>query len=388
MSKGIKIFFSSIVFLALLGGSFIGIIFVELIEEGKFYTPLIAVTGVVLFVFFIVGIFKIGNRKSRKIAIISYVVLAFVALLGYESYDAYKESLQIANDTEVDLYQYQPFAEETKAVSLDETATLKLDDDFPILDGATALYPLYSAFVQATYPKKSYDIYGSEVMANKTNGAYQNLFEGVVDIIFVAGPSERQLQEAESRGLKLSMTPIGREAFVFFVNAKNPVKNLTVDQIQGIYSGEITNWSEVGGKNEKIRAFQRPDDSGSQTALENLMGDVPLMEPPKEDIVTGMGGIIERTSNYHNYKNAIGYTFRYFSNEMVQNGKIRHLEINGVFPEKETIRNGEYPIAAEFYAITAGTDNPNVERFLEWILSEQGQALVEKTGYVPVKEFK
>ena len=388
MSKGVKIFFSIIVFLALLGSSFIGIIFTSLIGEGKFYAPLIAVTGLMLFVFFVVVIFKIGSRKSLKIAIICYLILAVVAIGGYESYDAYKESLQIANDTEEDLYQYQPFAADTKAVSLGEPATLRLEDDLPILDGATALYPLYSAFVQATYPEKSYDIYGSEVMANKTNMAYQNLFDGVVDIIFVAGPSERQLQEAESRGLKLSMTPIGREAFVFFVNAKNPIKNLTVEQIQGINSGKITNWKEVGGNNEKIRAFQRPDDSGSQTALENLMEDVPLMVPPKEDIVTGMGGIIEQTANYHNYKNAIGYTFRFFSNEMVQNGKIRHLEINGVFPEKETIRNGEYPIAAEFYAITAGTDNPNVDRFIEWILSEQGQALIEKTGYVPVKEFK
>lgn len=387
MSKGVKIFFSIIIFLALLGSSFIGIIFTALIGGGKFYTALIAVSGVMLFVFFVVAIFNIGSRKSLKIAIISYLILAVVAISGYESYDAYKESLRIANDTEVDLYQYQPFAEDTKAVSLDEPATLKLEDDLPILDGATALYPLYSAFVQAIYPEKSYEIYGSEVMVNKTNEAYQNLFDGVVDVIFVAGPSERQLQEAERRGLKLTLTPIGREAFVFFVNAKNPVKNLTVEQIKGIYSGEITNWSEVGGKNEKIRPFQRPDDSGSQTALENLMGDVPLMVPPKEDIVTGMGGIIEQTANYYNYKNAIGYTFRFFSDDMVQNGKIRHLEINGVFPEKETIRNGKYPLTAEFYAITAGTDNPNVERFIEWILSEQGQALVEKTGYVPVNEF-
>lgn len=215
MNNGVKIFYSIIVFLALLGGSFIGIIFVELIGEGKFYTPLIAITGVILFVFFIVAIFKIRNRKSLKIAIMSYLILAIVAVSGYESYDAYKESLQIANDTEADLNQYQPFAEGTKAVSLDEPSTLKLEDDLPRLDGATALYPLYSAFVQATFPEKQYDLYNSEVMVNKTNIAYQNLFAGVLDIIFVAAPSDRQLQEAERRGLKLSLTPIGREAFVF-----------------------------------------------------------------------------------------------------------------------------------------------------------------------------
>lgn len=71
---------------------------------------------------------------------------------------------------------------------------------------------------------------------------------------------------------------------------------------------------------------------------------------------------------------------------MVKNGEIRHLEIEGVQPNKETIRQGLYPFASEFYAITAGSDNPNLDDLLEWILSEQGQALVEETGYVPIKE--
>lgn len=58
---------------------------------------------------------------------------------------------------------------------------------------------------------------------------------------------------------------------MFFVNARNPVDELSIDQIKRIYSGEITNWQEAGGEDEAIRAFQRPKDSGSQTALENLM---------------------------------------------------------------------------------------------------------------------
>ncbi|WP_279401693.1 substrate-binding domain-containing protein [Piscibacillus salipiscarius] len=65
----------------------------------------------------------------------------------------------------------------------------------------------------------------------------------------------------------LNMTPIGREAFVFFVHADNPVDSLKVEEIQGIYSGNITNWKEVGGEDVEIRAFQRPEGSGSQTML-------------------------------------------------------------------------------------------------------------------------
>lgn len=184
----------------------------------------------------------------------------------------------------------------------------------------------------------------------------------------------------------MELTPIGREAFVFFVNKKNPIDSLTIEQIRAIYSGKVTNWAEVGGERVDIRAFQRPQDSGSQTALQNLMGNVPLMEAPTEDVVSGMGGIISEVAEYKNYKNAIGYTFRYYSTEMVKNKEIKLLPIDGIVPSTENIRNGTYPIASEFYAVTAGTDNPNVQKLLDWILSPQGQALVEKAGYVSVKE--
>ena len=95
-----------------------------------------------------------------------------------------------------------------------------------------------------------------------------------------------------------------------------------LEQIKDIYSGKVKNWKEVGGADDSIRAFQRPADSGSQTALENLMGDTTIMEAPSEDIATGMGGIINEVSQYKNFKNAIGYTFRFYSTEMVGNEKI------------------------------------------------------------------
>jgi phosphate transport system substrate-binding protein len=210
--------------------------------------------------------------------------------------------------------------------------------------------------------------------------------EGQVDVIFVARPSKDQLAEAKSKGLELKLTPIGYEAFVFFVNSKNKVDGLSTKQIQDIYSGELTNWQDAGGKKEKIRAFQRPDNSGSQTMLQKIMEGKNLMTPPKEDVVAGMGGIIERTSSYRNYKNAIGYSFLFFATEMIHNNQINLLKIDGVYPDKNTIKSKEYPFTAELYAVTTNTKNPNVDSFIEWILSPQGQSLVEKTGYIPVIE--
>ena len=190
--------------------------------------------------------------------------------------------------------------------------------------------------------------------------------------------------------MELHFTPIGREAFVFFVNSRNPVENLTVEQVQGIYSGSITNWKEVGGKNQSIRPFQRIENSGSQSAFQRFMGDIPIMEPEREDVVADMGSIISQVASYRNYKNAIGFSFRYYSTQMVENNQIRLLVLNGVPPTKETIRDGSYPISSSFYAVTASpigqpapeTTNEKLAALLEWILSPQGQWIIEETGYV------
>jgi phosphate transport system substrate-binding protein len=115
------------------------------------------------------------------------------------------------------------------------------------------------------------------------------------------------------------------------------------------------------------------------------MGDVPIMDPPKENVIDLMGGIIDQVSDYTNYNNAIGFTFRYYSTEMVKNDKIRLLQVEGVEPTAETIRSGDYPITGELFAVTAGSDNPHIDELIEWILSDQGQEVIEKTGYISIR---
>ena len=328
------------------------------------------------------GFFKTKRRKQ----ITAIVAVAVLAIPGIPALmQLYEDNIGTVA-SEINIHEYAPFTEGSAVKKLDEEATLTLEGELPVLDGATAMYPLYSAFVQAVYPENPAYYEEDTVMVSTTPYAYENLLNGKADVIFAAAPSENQIKMAKQKGIEMELTPIGREAFVFFVNKKNPVDSLTLEQIRAIYAGQSTNWSEVGGEEEDIRAFQRPQDSGSQTALQNLMGATPIMEAPTEDIVSGMGGIISEVAQYKNYKNAIGYTFRYYSTEMVGNDEIKLLAIDGVAPTKENIRNGTYPIASEFYAVTAGTDNPNVPKLLEWILSPQGQGLVEKVGYVPVSE--
>ena len=320
----------------------------------------------------------------------------------YVGFGLYNDSIPVMEDRDSLIYQYEPFAEGSKAVYLDEEATLKFDAPTIDMDGATALYPVYSAFVQAVYPEGKYDIYDfkynedegyGQVTCTGTIEAYKRLIEGKTDIIFCAAPSKDQLALAEAEGVQLHLTPIGREAFVFFVNSENPVEGLTVEDIQGIYTGRIKNWRELGGKNQKIRPYQRAENSGSQTALLRLMEGLPLMEPEKEDRISGMGGIITEVASYRNHKNAIGFSFRFYSTEMVENEQIRLLALNGIEPTKETIREGSYPISSNFFAVTASPigepapeeTNGDLRAFIDWILSEQGQGIIELTGYVGVK---
>lgn len=290
----------------------------------------------------------------------------------------------------LDLSDYRPFIEGTLAVFPDDEPTLKLSDPLPRLDGATALYPVYSAFVQALYPEDTYSLQTywndsiSTVLCTNTPKAYKRLMERKTDVIFVAAPSKVQMEEAERLGVKMKLTPIGREAFVFFVNAENPISAISSDDLRKVYSGEITNWKELGGQDLEIQAFQRNPNSGSQTAMESFMGDTPLIKAPLEREADAMGGIIDVVSNYYNHPFAIGYSFLFYVTRM-ENADLKLIALDGVTPSRATVNDGSYPLSSEFYAVTLDdNNNPHIQELLDWILSPQGQKLIEKTGYTPL----
>ncbi|WP_254660935.1 PstS family phosphate ABC transporter substrate-binding protein [Bacillus sp. FJAT-27225] len=292
----------------------------------------------------------------------------------------------------VDLEPYYVHNENNKLPKLNEPATFSINnqEEMPVLDGAEAAFPVYSAFANAVYTGIS-DIYFNNkrqievVSFTNTIYAFERLVKGEVDIFFGAQPSQEQKQLAERFDKELVLTPIGKEAFVFFVNSKNSVDNLATNQIRDIYSGKLTNCNAVGGSDEKIRAFQRPQGSGSQTIMQVVMSDTPLMDPLKEE-VSGMGDLIEEVANYRNYKNALGYSFRFFTTGMNPSREIKLLSIDGVEPNEENIRSGKYPFVVNLYAITI-KDNPNkhITPFLEWMQGPQGQQIVGEIGYVPLK---
>ena len=170
--------------------------------------------------------------------------------------------------------------------------------------------------------------------------------------------------------------------FVFFVNQNNPLNSLTTQQIKDIYHGDITNWKEVGGDSHDIVAFQRPERSGSQAMMNYFMGDVSLKVPLTYEMQSAMGGIITEVAQYYNEDGAIGYTFKYFLEGLNQEENVKILSVDGIYPTVENIKNQSYPISTFLYCVTLkSNEKENVKKLKEFLLSSQGQYIIEKTGY-------
>jgi phosphate transport system substrate-binding protein len=198
---------------------------------------------------------------------------------------------------------------------------------------------------------------------------YKAIVDGDTDILFCAAPSAEQKQYAEEQGVELVYVPVGLEAFVFFVNENNPIDSLTVEEIRSIYAGEVRNWSEVGGANRVINPVTRLAGSGSQSAMDSFMGDRKIA--PKSPLAI--------------FGASIGFSFRYYMDGIVGNESVKMIALNGVYPSAENIQNGAYPIIAKFYAIyRADNKNPNIPVLIDWILSNEGQSLIEQSGYIAI----
>ena len=156
-------------------------------------------------------------------------------------------------------------------------------DEYPVVDGSTATLPLSYALMRAFTGCTAQEAEDA-IRHNTTNYAFYYLADGDADLLLVYVPSEESFEYMAEREVDYEMRAIGRDALVFLVNSRNPVENLTREDITAIYTGETTDWGQIiGGESLPITPYQRPDASGSQVMMYNLA--VPkgtIMEAPKE----------------------------------------------------------------------------------------------------------
>ena len=263
-------------------------------------------------------------------------------------------------------------------------------DTYPIVDGSTATRPLSQAL--AYYYTGIRDMMQLEILADHTNTdeCFYQLTYGNAAIALAYEPSAETLEYAVNNAeIHLEMQPIGRDALVFLVNEGNPIESLTIAQVQDIYQGKITNWSQVGGADLAIVAFQRPERSGSQVMMSKLvMGDLPLAGAPGELMPQEMGDLIREVSAYSNEASAIGFTVFYYASEMYMEPGIKILPIEGVMPTVESISKAEYPFINEFFAVVradAAADS-DARKLFDTMRGPIGKQLIEVMGYAGIAE--
>lgn len=266
-------------------------------------------------------------------------------------------------------------------------------EDFPVTDGSTACIPLI-AQIMADTTGMDLETAQSAVTTNTTAQAWRNLglygnnYGDSVKLIIAYEAPESVKEELKADGDPLDQKAIGRDALVFIVNEDNPVQSLTRQQLKDIYAGTITNWKDVGGKDQEIIAFQRRADSGSQTLFQKLLiQGGPLMEAPTELAPTAMGELVDRIAEYNNSANAIGFSVYYYIDQMYSKPGLRLLAVDGVTPSNQTIADQSYPLCNEFYAAIlqdAAADSPE-RKIYDWLSTDAGHACIERSGYVAVQ---
>ncbi|MDD7389609.1 MAG: substrate-binding domain-containing protein [Lachnospiraceae bacterium] len=336
----------------------------------------------------VVRMFTENRRVKILCRILSVLLLTagLIAFLGCHGRNYYIESMTEADNNSVDTERYQPFSEISALGRLDEEPELELSEDLPVLNGSASLLPLYSSVINMLYPDTIAGLNenGSPYRFTNTQQAYKELFSGKTDIVFSEKPSDSILKEAEKKGLELELIPIGWDAFVFFTNSSNVVTELTQEQLRDIYSGKVSNWSELGGEDVDIVAYQRNPGNGAQDRLETFMGDAVLTEPERELYLDSEQGIAETASAYSNESGAIGFSFLYHSRSLSVDRGINLLAVDGVYPDNDNISSGRYPLSDRIYcAVIKGRSSSAVQELLDWIISSQGQRLVEAAGYAP-----
>ncbi len=262
-------------------------------------------------------------------------------------------------------------------------------DNMPVMDGSTSLVPLAQAAASLLLGEEPMYVEGL-TQFNRTSQSYRNLMWDKCDILIASWPAESIFLELKAEAFEYEMEPIATDALIFVVNENNPVDNLTTEQIMGIYTGEITNWSEVGGNDEAILPFQRNSGAGSQALMEKLiMGDTPMMEAPTELVAGSMGELMEWVKSYDNSSNALGYSVYYYANDMQMADGLKIISVDGVAPTADSIRAGDYPHLSNYYTVIAAdeAENSPARIMFDWLRGAEGQRLVETQGYVPVMDL-
>jgi len=242
------------------------------------------------------------------------------------------------------------------------------------LQGSTTVLPVAQRAAEDFM--KKYPAVNVTVRGGGSGTGINSLLAGTTDIANSSRPMKRSEKEKlASTGGSAVEYKVAIDGLALIVNPSNPVNNLTLQQAKDIFTGEVTNWSEVGGKDEKIVLVSRDTASGTYESFKELVlkGANPaataLLQASNQAVATTVGQT----------PNAIGYIGLGYVSD-----KTKPLTVNGVQPTVETVKKGKYPVRRYLYMYTNGQAKGLAGSFINFVFSAEGQKIVAEEGFVPL----
>ena len=216
------------------------------------------------------------------------------------------------------------------------------------------------------------------VSGGGTASGIRSLINGDIDIC----TASRNLQPQEAKSLADYYGSVGlfyliaKDALSVYVNQYNPVKNISMEDLKNIFECEIVDWSLLGGKHQKIIPVIRNSNSGTFLFFKEhvLLGDEYCDEAVVEATTAEIIRYVEENEN------AIGY------GGMGYKGKIAYANIDGIEPSEKNAQNDTYPLTRYLHFFTTNTPKGTVKKFIDWVLTPDGQNVIKQSGYIPLWE--
>ena len=241
--------------------------------------------------------------------------------------------------------------------------------------GSTTVLPIAQACAEE-YMEKNSKV-NISVRGGGSSVGIKSILEGSIDI----GNASRKIkdieaQDAEEKGVSLREIIVAYDAIAIIVNKTNNLSEISSKNLKKIYLGEVKNWKELGGADKEIVVVSRDVSSGTYETFENK-----IME--KNKVVNNALMLASNNavlSNVKTTEGAIGYIgFGYLNDE------VKALKMDGVYPNKEDAKNGNYKISRALYMYTnSKASNETINNFVDFILSKIGQSIVEKQGFIKI----
>lgn len=253
-------------------------------------------------------------------------------------------------------------------------------DEKIVVEGSSTVGPIAKAFAEYLMEKdKTLNITVNE--SGSGNGA-QALIDGQCQVAdmsrFMKG---KEFKAAVANGAMPTATAVAMDGIAMIVNPVNSVKNLTVEEARRIYKGEITNWKELKGPDMPIIIISRDSSSGTYETFEGLVMKKEKISSNAEYV--GSNG--QMRARVQSTKGAIGYVGLGFVDKTV-----KALTVNNIPATKKTVASGVYPIARALFMFTNGYPKPgtNIHKFITMYLSDDGQSIIERIGFIPVTSYE